>query len=171
MLIPRQIMYLERLFKESQSKNKKRVKVVFTMGIKEEVDRLVKNGLNFGYIRKSVLYFQKADLRTICYRCCEMGHEKPEICGNRLFIYKICGKDYYTNNYTYNILIYKARKKRRCLYDLVKCDNYISMGQKNKYRALSPSCRYKKIIISTLIKKRFEREKKVAILSFKKIII
>ena len=50
-------MYPERLFKESQSKNRKRVKVVFTISIKEEADRLVKNGLNFRYIKKSVLYF------------------------------------------------------------------------------------------------------------------
>ena len=50
-------MYPERLFKESQSKNRKGAEVVFTMDIKEEADRLVKNGLNFRYIRKSVLYF------------------------------------------------------------------------------------------------------------------
>ena len=57
MFISRWIIYLERLFKESQSKNRKRVEVIFIMGIKEEIDRLIKNGLNFGYIRKSVLYF------------------------------------------------------------------------------------------------------------------
>ena len=57
-----------------------------------------------------------------------MGHEKPEVYEDRLYIYKICGRDYYTNNYICNILIYKARKGRRCLYDLVKYDNYISIG-------------------------------------------
>ena len=57
MFIPRWIIHPERLFKESQSKNRKRVEIVFTMGTKEEVDRLVKNGLNFGHIRKSVLHF------------------------------------------------------------------------------------------------------------------
>ena len=57
-----------------------------------------------------------------------MGHEKPEICGDRLPICEIYGRDYYTNNYTCNILTYKARKKRRCLYDLIKYDNYISIG-------------------------------------------
>ena len=50
-------MYPERLLKESQSKNRKGVKVIFIMGTKEKVDRLVKNGLNFRHIRKSVLYF------------------------------------------------------------------------------------------------------------------
>ena len=50
-------MHPERLLEESQSKNKKGVKIVLTMGIKEEIDRLIKNGLNFGHIRKSVLYF------------------------------------------------------------------------------------------------------------------
>ena len=57
-----------------------------------------------------------------------MGHEKPEACENRLPIYKICGKDYDTNNHTCNILIYKARKKRRYLHDLVKCGNYTNIG-------------------------------------------
>ena len=47
----------ERLLKKSQSKNRKGVEIVFIMNIKEKADRLVKNGLNFGYIRKLVLYF------------------------------------------------------------------------------------------------------------------
>ena len=50
-------MHLERLLEESQSKNRKGVEIVLTMGIKEETDRLVKNGLNFRHIRKLVLYF------------------------------------------------------------------------------------------------------------------
>ena len=106
--------------------------MIFIINIKN-ADRLVKNGLNFRYRRKSVLYFQKIDRRTIYYRCCGMGHEKPKTCENRLFIYKIYGRDYYTNNYTYNILTYKVRKRRKYLYDLIKCGNYISIGQKNKY--------------------------------------
>ena len=57
MLTPKQIIYPEKLFKESQSKNKKKVEIIFTIGTKEEANRLVKNDLNFGYIRKLVLYF------------------------------------------------------------------------------------------------------------------
>ena len=50
-------MHPERLLKKSQSKNRKKVEIIFTMGIKKEADRLIKNGLNFRHIRKSVLYF------------------------------------------------------------------------------------------------------------------
>ena len=57
-----------------------------------------------------------------------MGHEKPKACGDKPPIYEICGRDYHTNNYTCNILTYKARKERRCLHDLVKCGNYINIG-------------------------------------------
>ena len=57
-----------------------------------------------------------------------MRHEKPKICEDRLPIYKIYEKDYYTNNYTYNILTYKTRKNKRYLYDLVKYGNYISIN-------------------------------------------
>ena len=98
------------------------------MGIKEEIDRLVKNGLNFGYIKKLILYFWEADFKTIYYKYCKIGHEKPKIYENRFFIYKIYGRDHHTNNYIYNILIYKARKKRRYLYDLVKYDNYTNIN-------------------------------------------
>ena len=69
------------------------------------------------------------------------------------------------------MLTYKARKGKRCLYDLVKYGNYISMGWENKYKTLSSSCRYKKMIIIILVGKRFEKKKKVAILLFKGIII
>ena len=57
MFTPRWIIYLERLFKESQSKNRKETKVVLTINIKEETDRLIKNDLNFRYIKKLVSYF------------------------------------------------------------------------------------------------------------------
>ena len=137
----------------------------------KKADRLIKNGLNFRYIRKSVLYFQKADPRTTYYRYYKIGREKPKIYENRLPIYKIYEKNHHTNNHTYNILIYKVRKGRRCLYDLIKYGNYINIDWKNKHKTSSPSCRYKKMIIITLIGKRFERKKKAAILLFKKIII
>ena len=88
-----------------------------------------------------------------------MGHEKPKVCEDRFFIYKICGRDYHINNYIYNILIYKARKEKRCLQDLVKYGNYINISWKNKHKALSPSYRYKKIIITILVGKRFEKKK------------
>ena len=128
MFIPKWIMHPEKLFKKNQSKNKKRVKIIFTIDIKEEADRLIKNGLNFGYIKKSVLHFWEADLRTIYYRYCRIRYEKPKIYGNKPPIYKIYERDYHINNYTYNILIYKARKRKRCLYDLVKCGNCTSIG-------------------------------------------
>ena len=100
-----------------------------------------------------------------------MRHEKPKACGDRLPIYKICGRDYHINDYICNMLTYKARKGRRCLYDLVKYDNYISIGWENKYKTSSSSYRYKKIIIIILVEKRFERKKKAAILLFKEVII
>ena len=50
-------MHPEKLFKKNQSKNKKKVKIIFIISIKEKIDLLIKNGLNFKYIKKSVLYF------------------------------------------------------------------------------------------------------------------
>ena len=121
-------MHLDRLYVESQSNNRKDVEIVFIVGIKKEVDRLVKNGLNFRNIRKSILYFWEADLRAIYYKYYGIRYEKPEICGDRPPICEICGKDYYINNYTCNVITYKGKKKKKCLYDLVKYENYTSMG-------------------------------------------
>ena len=112
MLTPRQILYPDKLYIENQSNNRKDVEIVFIIGIKEEADRLVKNRLNFKNIKKSVSYFWKADPRAIYYKYCGIGYEKPEIYGDKPPIYEICGKDYHTNNYTYNIIIYKNKKKK-----------------------------------------------------------
>ena len=35
------------------------------------------------------------------------------------------------------MIIYKNKKEKKYLYDLVKYGNYISIGQENKYRILS----------------------------------
>ena len=123
MFIPRQIIYPERLFKESQSKNRKGAEIILTINTKKKADRLIKNDLNFRYIKKSVLYFQEANFRAIYYRYYKIGYEKPKIYEDRLPIYKIYEKDYHINNYIYNILTYKARKRRRCLHDLIKYEN------------------------------------------------
>ena len=121
-------MHPDRLYVESQLNNRKGVKIVLIVGTKEESDRLVKNGLNFRNIRKSVLYSWEADTRVIYYKYYGIRHEKPKACGDRPLIYEIYGKDYYINNYTCNIIIYKSKKRRRCLYDLVKYENYINIG-------------------------------------------
>ena len=57
MFIPRWIIYPERLLKKSQSKNRKGAEIILIIGTKEETDRLIKNDLNFRYIRKLILYF------------------------------------------------------------------------------------------------------------------
>ena len=98
------------------------------MGIKEEADRLIKNRLNFRNIRKLVLYFQEADPRVIYYKYYGIRYEKLEIYGDKPSIYEIYGKNYYINNHTYNIIIYKNKKKKRCLYDLIKYGNYININ-------------------------------------------
>ena len=121
-------MYPDRLYIKSQSNNRKDVEIVLTVGIKEEADRLVKNGLNFENIKKSISYFWEADLRVIYYKYCGIGYEKLKVYGNKPPIYEIYEKNYHTNNYTYNIIIYKNKKKKRCLYDLIKYENYISIG-------------------------------------------
>ena len=122
------ILYPNRLIDESQSINRIGTEIVFIVDIKKEADRLVKNGLNFRSIRKPVTFFWEANLRAICYKCYSIGHDKLGICGDRLFIYKICKKDYNINDHIYNIVNYKALKGRRCLYNLVKCGNYISIS-------------------------------------------
>ena len=50
-------MHPEKLFKKNQSKNRKGAEVILIISTKKEADRLIKNGLNFRYIKKSVLYF------------------------------------------------------------------------------------------------------------------
>ena len=34
------------------------------------------------------------------------------------------------------MIIYKNKKGKRCLYDLIKYGNYTNIGKKNKYKAL-----------------------------------
>ena len=128
MLPLRWILYPNRLVDESQSINKINTKIVFIIGIKKKADRLVKNGLNFKNIRKPVTFFWEANLRAIYYKYYNIGHDKLEICEDRPSIYKIYKKDYNINNHIYNIVNYKALKKRRYLYDLIKYDNYTNIN-------------------------------------------
>ena len=128
MFSPKQILYPNRLIDENQFINRINTEVVFIVGIKKKANRLVKNGLNFRSIRKLITFFWEANLKIICYKYYNIEYDKLEICGNRLLIYKIYEKDYNINNYIYNIVNYKALKKRRCLHDLVKYGNYININ-------------------------------------------
>ena len=80
-------MHPDRLYTENRLNNKKGVKIIFIVGIKEKADRLVKNILNFKNIKKSVLYFLKADPRVIYYNYYGIRHEKLETYEDKLFIY------------------------------------------------------------------------------------
>ena len=106
---------------------------MLTVSTKEEAKRLIRSELNFGLTKKSIAYFQEADPRTIYYKYCGIGHDKPDIYKDRLLIYIIYGKDHNINNYKYNIMTYKTQKRRRYLHDLVKYENYISISWENKY--------------------------------------
>ena len=132
MFTPRWILHPDRLYIENQLNNKKSVEIILIIIliiiIKKKTDRLIKNRLNFKNIKKIVLYFQKADPRAIYYKYYEIRHEKPKIYEDKPSIYEIYGKNHYTNNHTYNMIIYKSKKKRRCLYDLIKYENYISIN-------------------------------------------
>ena len=141
MLSSKQILYSNRLADESQSINRINAEVIFIVDIKKETDRLIKNGLNFRSIKKPVTFFQEANLRAICYKYYNIGHDKPGICEDRPPIYKIYKKDYSTNNHSYNIVNYKALKGKRCLHDSVKCGNYTNISQKNRHKTSSSSCR------------------------------
>ena len=141
MLFLKWILYPNRLTNESQFINKINTKVIFIVDTKKKTNRLVKNGLNFESIKKPITFFWKANLKTICYKYCNIRYDKSGIYGDRFLIYKIYKKDHNTNNHIYNIINYKASKRKRCLYDLIKYGNYINMGQENRYRALLSSYR------------------------------
>ena len=145
--------------------------MVFIVSTKEEAERLVRSGLNFGLARKSVVYFWEADPRAICYKCCGIGHDKPDACGDRLLICVICGRDHDTDDHKCNVMTCKAQKGRRCLHDSVKCGNCTSMGWENKHQASSSTCRWRKTAISTLARRRFEKGKEAAVSAFKGVII
>ena len=128
MLFLKWILYPNRLIDESQFINRIDAEVILIVDIKKETDRLIKNGLNFKSIRKLITFFWEANLRVIYYKYYNIGHDKLEIYGDRLSIYKIYKKDYNINNYIYNIINYKVLKERKCLHDLVKCDNYTNIS-------------------------------------------
>ena len=93
MLSLKQILYPTRLIDENQSINKISTEIILIIGIKEEADRLIKNGLNFKSIGKLITFFQEANLRVICYKYYNIRHDKLRIYGDKLFIYKIYKKD------------------------------------------------------------------------------
>ena len=107
-LIPRWIINFSRLYEESQLINKKGAEVIFIVNIKKKIKRFIRNGLNFGLARKSIVYFWEADSKAIYYKYCDIGYDKPNIYRNRFLIYIIYGRDYNINNYKYNIIIYKV---------------------------------------------------------------
>ena len=104
------------------------MEIIFIVDIKKKTNRLIKNGLNFKSIKKSITFFWEANLRVIYYKYYNIRYDKPEIYEDRPSIYKIYKKDYNINNYIYNIVNYKALKGRRCLHDLVKYRNYININ-------------------------------------------
>ena len=172
MLTPWWIVHPERLMEERQYMNRIGAEVVLTVATKEEADRLLRSGLNFGNVRKPVTQYWEANPRTLCFKCCGVGHEKPGACGDRPQMCAVCGRGHITDDHTCSVTAYRALRGRRCLHDSVKCGNCISMGwDNNKHTASSLSCRWKKEVISKLAARRFEKGKERAMSKFEGIVI
>ena len=57
MLSLRWVLYSNKLIDKSQFINRIGAELIFIIGIKEKADRLIKKGLNFKNIKKSVTFF------------------------------------------------------------------------------------------------------------------
>ena len=66
-------------------------------------------------------------------------YKKSDACGKKPFKYIIYIKNYSTDDYKYKIITYKAQKKRRYIYNIVRYINYSS-----NYKAIARICFIKK---------------------------
>ena len=134
--------------------------IILIIIMKEEADRLIRHGLNFGNVQKLVTQYWEANLRVVYYKCYRIRHDKPGVYRDRPLIYIIYGRGYSTNDHTYSMISYRAPKGRRYIYDLIKYGNCTSQGQENtRYTAVLLLYHQRKEVILGLVNKRFKRNK------------
>ena len=81
--MPRWLISEDRLQEQQETSNKRGSARVITVSSESEAKRLVASGLRFGGAVKKVEKYWDAGPGSVCPKCCEIGHERQNSCGDR----------------------------------------------------------------------------------------
>ncbi len=81
--MPRWLINEERLKEQQELNNKHGSAIVITVSSESEAKQLAASGLRFGGTIKKVEKYWDTGLGSVCLRCCGIGHERQNSCGDR----------------------------------------------------------------------------------------
>lgn len=132
--IPRWLINENRLREQQESNNKRGSAIVITVSNKMEAKRLIASSLRFGGAIRKVEKYWEAGPRSVCMKCCGIGHKCQGSCGNRPEKCIMCAGAHPANEYRYGVDGCKIGKGKLCVHVKAQCANCQGNHQANSTR-------------------------------------
>ena len=133
--MPRWLINEERLKEQQEVNHKRGLAIVITVSSESEAKRLAASGLRFGRAIKKVEKYWDAGPRSVCLRCCGIGHECQNSCGDRPEKCTMCAGAHQVSEHQYGVNGCSKKRGKLCVHVVARCANY-----QGNHQANSPQC-------------------------------
>ena len=132
--IPHWLINEDRLKEQQDTGNKRGSAIVITVSNENLAKQLMASGLRFGGVVKKVEKFWEAGPGSVCLRCCGIGHERLEKCGDRPKKCVMCAGEHQVNEHQCGVAGCNKGKGRLCIHIIARCANCDGNHQANSAR-------------------------------------
>ena len=127
----------DRLREQQENNNKRGSAIVITVSNETEAKRIIANGLRFGGAVKKVEKYWDAGPGSVCMKCCGIGHERQDNCGNRPEKCIMCVGAHTASDHQCGVDRCKMGKGKLCVHVMARCANCQGNHQANSARCPS----------------------------------
>ncbi len=113
----------DRLKVQQEESNKWGSAIVIIVSSEYEAKQLIANGLCFGGAVKKVEKYWDAEPKSVCLKCCRIGHERLGSCGDRLKKCVMCAGAHPAIEHQCGVNGCNKRKGKLCVHIITQCAN------------------------------------------------
>ena len=134
---PRWLISKDRLEEQQATNNKRGSAIVITVSNEYVAKKFIASGLRFGGAVKKVEKFWEAGPGSVCLRCCGIGHERLEKCGNRPEKCVMCAGEHQISGHQCGVSGCSKGIGKLCVHVVARCANCNGNHQANSARCPS----------------------------------
>ena len=132
--MPRWLINENRLKEQQELSNKHGSAIVIMVSSEAEVKQLIASGLRFGGAVKKVEKYWDAGPGSVYPRCCGIGHERQNSCGNRPEKCTMCARTHPASEHQCGVNGCHKGKGKLCVHVVAQCANCQGNHQANSIR-------------------------------------
>ena len=132
--MPQWLINEDCLKEQQETSNKRGSAILITVSSESEAKRLLASGLRFGGAVKKVEKYWDAGPGSVCLKCCGIGHERQNRCGDRPEKCIMCAGPHPASEHQCGVNGCSKGRGKLCVYVVARCANCQGNHQANSTR-------------------------------------